>query len=233
MTLFIYDTMERQKVQFTPRSDGEVSMYVCGPTVYDVPHLGHGRTALTYDVIRRYLEWTGLRVTVASNVTDIDDKIINRANETGQDWKQLVDDNIATYYRDMDALNILRADKYPRCTEYVEDMIRIIEDLVDKGNAYAAEDGVYFSVESAPEKYGVLTGQSIDAVRGGAGGRVEGTGSGKRDHKDFALWKAAKPNEPTWDSPWGPGRPGWHIECSAMSARYLGDYFDIHWFNSL
>ena len=128
----------------------------------------------------------------------------------------------------MDALNILRADEYPRCTEYVDDMIRITADLIEKGHAYQADDGVYFDVESAPEKYGQLTGQSIDAVRSGAGGRVDETGSGKRDHKDFALWKAAKPGEPTWDSPWGPGRPGWHIECTAMSMDHFGKEFDIH-----
>ena len=128
----------------------------------------------------------------------------------------------------MDALNILRADEYPRCTDYVDDMVRITADLIEKGHAYEADDGVYFDVESAPEKYGQLTGQSIDAVRSGAGGRVGETGSGKRDHKDFALWKAAKPGEPTWDSPWGPGRPGWHIECTAMSMDHFGKEFDIH-----
>jgi len=174
------------------------------------------------------LEKSGYDVNYVQNFTDIDDKIINRANETEQDWKQLVEENIITYYRDMDRLNILRADSYPRCTDYVDDMISIIQDLIDKGNAYAADDGVYFSVDSAPEKYGQLTGQNIDSVRSGAGGRVDGTGSGKRDHKDFALWKSAKPGEPTWDSPWGPGRPGWHIECTAMSMDAFGTQFDIH-----
>jgi cysteinyl-tRNA synthetase len=207
---------------------GIVNMYVCGVTVYDLCHLGHARCYLAFDLIHRWLEKSGYDVNYVQNFTDIDDKIINRANESGQDWKQIVDDNIATYYRDMDALNILRADKYPRCTEYVEEMIAIIIDLIDKGNAYIADDGVYFSVESAPEKYGILTGQNIDAVRSGAGGRVEGTGTGKRDHKDFALWKSAKPGEPTWDSPWGPGRPGWHIECTAMSMDAFGSQFDIH-----
>tara|TARA_B100000925_G_C22009164_1_gene475286 strand:+ start:309 stop:1628 length:1320 start_codon:yes stop_codon:yes gene_type:complete len=174
------------------------------------------------------LEKSGYDVNYVQNFTDIDDKIINRANETEQDWKQLVEENIINYYRDMDRLNILRADSYPRCTDYVDDMISIIQDLIDKGNAYAADDGVYFSVDSAPEKYGQLTGQNIDSVRSGAGGRVDGTGSGKRDHKDFALWKSAKPGEPTWDSPWGPGRPGWHIECTAMSMDAFGTQFDIH-----
>lgn len=203
-------------------------MYVCGVTVYDRCHLGHARCYLAFDLIHRWLEASGYDVHYVQNFTDIDDKIIARANELNGDWKALVDQNIQTYYEDMDALNILRADDYPRCTEYVDDMIRITQDLIEKNHAYVADDGVYFDVESAPEKYGQLTGQSIDAVRSGAGGRVAGTGSGKRDHKDFALWKAAKPEEPTWDSPWGPGRPGWHIECTAMSMDYFGKEFDIH-----
>ena len=203
-------------------------MYVCGVTVYDRCHLGHARCYLAFDLIHRWLEASGYDVHYVQNFTDIDDKIIQRAKELGGDWKALVDQNIQTYYEDMDALNILRADDYPRCTEYVDDMIRITQDLIEKDHAYVADDGVYFDVESAPEKYGQLTGQSIDAVRSGAGGRVDATGSGKRDHKDFALWKAAKPEEPTWDSPWGPGRPGWHIECTAMSMDYFGKEFDIH-----
>jgi len=203
-------------------------MYVCGVTVYDRCHLGHARCYLAFDLIHRWLEASGYDVHYVQNFTDIDDKIIQRAKELDGDWKALVDQNIQTYYEDMDALNILRADDYPRCTEYVDDMIRITQDLIEKDHAYVANDGVYFDVESAPEKYGQLTGQSIDAVRSGAGGRVDATGSGKRDHKDFALWKAAKPEEPTWDSPWGPGRPGWHIECTAMSMDYFGKEFDIH-----
>ncbi|MFL2981325.1 MAG: cysteine--tRNA ligase [Candidatus Poseidoniaceae archaeon] len=228
MPLRVHDTRRREKVDFTTMNPGIVNMYVCGVTVYDLCHLGHARCYLSFDLIHRWLEKSGYDVNYVQNFTDIDDKIINRANETGQDWRELVDNNIATYYRDMDALNILRADSYPRCTEYVDDMIRITEDLIEKGNAYSSDDGVYFSVESAPEKYGQLTGQNIDAVRSGAGGRVERTGSGKRDHKDFALWKKAKPGEPTWDSPWGPGRPGWHIECTAMSMDAFGTQFDIH-----
>ena len=228
MPLRVHDTRRREKVDFTTMNPGIVNMYVCGVTVYDLCHLGHARCYLSFDLIHRWLEKSGYDVNYVQNFTDIDDKIINRANETGQDWRELVDNNISTYYRDMDALNILRADSYPRCTEYVDDMIRITQDLIDKGNAYSADDGVYFSVESAPEKYGQLTGQNIDAVRSGAGGRVDATGSGKRDHKDFALWKSAKPGEPTWDSPWGPGRPGWHIECTAMSMDAFGEQFDIH-----
>jgi cysteinyl-tRNA synthetase len=228
MPIRLHDTRRREKVNFTTLEPGKVSMYVCGVTVYDRCHLGHARCYLAFDLIHRWLEASGYDVHYVQNFTDIDDKIIKRANELDGDWKSLVDQNIETYYEDMDALNILRADDYPRCTEYVDDMIRITQDLIDKNHAYVTDDGVYFDVESAPEKYGQLTGQSIDAVRSGAGGRVNATGSGKRDHKDFALWKAAKPEEPTWDSPWGPGRPGWHIECTAMSMDYFGKEFDIH-----
>ena len=228
MPIRMHDTRRREKVNFTTLEPGKVSMYVCGVTVYDRCHLGHARCYLAFDLIHRWLEASGYDVHYVQNFTDIDDKIIARANELNGDWKALVDQNIQTYYEDMDALNILRADDYPRCTEYVDDMIRITQDLIEKNHAYVADDGVYFDVESAPEKYGQLTGQSIDAVRSGAGGRVDATGSGKRDHKDFALWKAAKPDEPTWDSPWGPGRPGWHIECTAMSMDYFGKEFDIH-----
>lgn len=228
MPIRLHDTRRREKVNFTTLEPGKVSMYVCGVTVYDRCHLGHARCYLAFDLIHRWLEASGYDVHYVQNFTDIDDKIIKRANELNGDWKSLVDQNIETYYEDMDALNILRADDYPRCTEYVDDMIRITQDLIDKNHAYVTDDGVYFDVESAPEKYGQLTGQSIDAVRSGAGGRVDATASGKRDHKDFALWKAAKPEEPTWDSPWGPGRPGWHIECTAMSMDYFGNEFDIH-----
>ncbi|RJU86979.1 MAG: cysteine--tRNA ligase [Candidatus Poseidoniales archaeon] len=228
MPIRLHDTRRREKVNFTTLEPGKVSMYVCGVTVYDRCHLGHARCYLAFDLIHRWLEASGYDVHYVQNFTDIDDKIIQRAKELDGDWKALVDQNIQTYYEDMDALNILRADDYPRCTEYVDDMIRITQDLIEKDHAYVADDGVYFDVESAPEKYGQLTGQSIDAVRSGAGGRVDATGSGKRDHKDFALWKAAKPEEPTWDSPWGPGRPGWHIECTAMSMDYFGKEFDIH-----
>lgn len=228
MPIRLHDTRRREKVNFTTLEPGKVSMYVCGVTVYDRCHLGHARCYLAFDLIHRWLEASGYDVHYVQNFTDIDDKIIKRANELNGDWKSLVDQNIETYYEDMDALNILRADDYPRCTEYVDDMIRITQDLIDKNHAYVTDDGVYFDVESAPEKYGQLTGQSIDAVRSGAGGRVDATAFGKRDHKDFALWKAAKPEEPTWDSPWGPGRPGWHIECTAMSMDYFGNEFDIH-----
>jgi len=228
MALMIYDTRRKQKVIFKPINPGNVSMYVCGVTVYDLCHLGHARCYVAFDVVHRWLEASGYEVNYIQNFTDIDDKIINRANEKGVDFLKLVDENIEAYFEDMDSLNILRADVYPRCTEYVEHMISIIEDLIIKNHAYLSNEGVYFHVESAPEKYGVLTGQNIDAVLSGAGGRVSKTGEGKRDHKDFALWKLAKPGEPSWDSPWGEGRPGWHIECTAMSMDHLGEQFDIH-----
>ena len=224
----IYDTRRKKKVVFEPIKPSNVSMYVCGVTVYDLCHLGHARCYVAFDVVHRWLEASGYDVNYIQNFTDIDDKIIIRANEKGIDFLDLVDENIEAYYEDMDSLNILRADVYPRCTEYVEKMISITEDLISKNNAYVADDGVYFHVESAPEKYGLLTGQNIDAVLGGAGGRVLATGGGKRDHKDFALWKLAKPGEPSWESPWGKGRPGWHIECTAMSMDHLGEQFDIH-----
>ena len=228
MPIRVHDTKRREKVDFKTLEPGKVSMYVCGVTVYDRCHLGHARCYLAFDLIHRWLEASGFDVDYVQNFTDIDDKIIARANEIDGDWKTLVDQNIEAYYEDMDALNILRADTYPRCTDYVDKMISITEDLIEKEHAYVTKDGVYFHVDSAPEKYGILTGQSIDAVRSGAGGRVGDTGSTKRDHKDFALWKAAKPDEPTWDSPWGPGRPGWHIECTAMSLDHFDKEFDIH-----
>ena len=228
MPLRVHDTRRREKVEFSTLSPGRVSMYVCGVTVYDRCHLGHARCYIAFDLVHRWLEASGYDVDYVQNFTDIDDKIIIRSIETGEDWREIVERNIQLYYEDMDVLNILRADHYPRCTQYVDSMIHIIEDLIQKGHAYVAKDGVYFHVDSAPEKYGQLTGQSIDAVRKGAGGRVDETGSGKKDHKDFALWKQAKPGEPTWDSPWGQGRPGWHIECSAMSLDHFGTSFDIH-----
>ena len=226
MALRVHDTRRREKVEFSTIEAGKVKMYVCGVTVYDLCHLGHARCYIAFDLVHRWLEHSGYDVLYIQNFTDIDDKIITRSIESGIDWQIIVDENIEAYYDDMDSLNILRADIYPRCTEYVEEMITITQSLIDKEHAYVADDGVWFHVESAPEKYGQLTGQNIDAVLGGAGGRV--AESGKRDHKDFALWKAAKPGEPTWQSPWGPGRPGWHIECTAMSMDHLGEQFDIH-----
>ncbi|MBS72245.1 MAG: cysteine--tRNA ligase [Thermoplasmata archaeon] len=228
MALRVYDTRRREKVDFVTIEAGKVRMYVCGITPYSPSHLGHARCYIAFDIVHRWLEAKGYDVTYVQNFTDVEDKIINIANEEGIDYLEVAERNIVDYYDVMDALNVLRADHYPRVTETIEGIISMIETLIEKEHAYNGEDGVYFHVESAPEKYGLLTGQNIEAVRAGAGGRVGGTGLGKRDHKDFALWKFAKPGEPQWDSPWGAGRPGWHIECSAMSLQYFGEQFDIH-----
>lgn len=202
-------------------------MYVCGPTVYDDPHVGHARTALTFDMIRRYLQWRGFEVTFVSNITDIDDNIINRAFETGTTEPELAARYEQVYIEQMDRFGIARPDHRPRATEYVQEMLDFIGELVDRGAAYPIEGkGVYFSVD-AHDRYGDLIGRTPDELREGAGARVE-VDVEKIDPLDFALWKAAKPGEPVWDSPWGPGRPGWHIECVAMAVDLLGETFDIH-----
>ena len=228
MPLRIHDTRRRQKVEFTTLEPGRVNMYVCGITPYGPSHLGHARCYVAFDLVHRWLEAKGYDVLYVQNFTDIDDKILVVAEEEGVDYSVVSERNIEAYFSNMDALNVLRADEYPRVTGTIPGIIEMVQTLIDKEHAYVGDDGVYFEVESAPEKYGMLTGQSIDAVRAGAGGRVEGTGTGKRDHKDFALWKFSKPGEPEWDSPWGAGRPGWHIECSVMSSSLLGEQFDIH-----
>ena len=202
-------------------------MYVCGPTVYDVSHLGHGRTALVFDVVRRYLEWSGYRVTYLSNVTDIDDKIIERAARDGTTEPELAATYTTAYWTEMERLGVRRPDAAPHATEFVDDMQRLIAQLVDRGAAYVIEgEGVYFEIGTF-EGYGQLSHRSLAELADGAGARVE-VDERKRSPMDFALWKAAKPGEPTWDSPWGPGRPGWHIECAAMSLEILGDSFDLH-----
>ena len=227
VTLHIYDTMQRQKVQFVPRTEGQVAMYVCGPTVYDVPHLGHGRTSLTYDVIRRYLEWTGWNVTVASNVTDIDDKIIKRAEAEGRTEPEVAAEFSRAYDEQMQRLDILPAQSRPHATEFIEGMIDIISELVAKDAAYVVPDkGVYFSVQGLSD-YGRLAGRDLDQLLEDAGQRVD-VDAEKRSPIDFALWKSAKSGEPSWDTPWGSGRPGWHTECVAMSLSALGPGFDIH-----
>ncbi len=223
----IFDSLARRDVELTTRVPGEVSMYVCGPTVYDVPHVGHGRTALVYDVIRRYLEWTGNRVTFVGNVTNVEDKIIARAAAEGTSERELADRYEAAYWAELDRLNVRRPDEVPRATEFVAPMIDLIRELIDRGRAYVIEgEGVYFSVESYPD-YGDLSGRRLSDLLEGAGARVE-VDERKRSPVDFAVWKAAKPGEPDWESPWGRGRPGWHIECSAMSLEILGDGFDLH-----
>ena len=226
MTLHLYDTRRKEKVPFHPAVPGKVQMYVCGITPYSPSHLGHARCYIAFDLLHRWLEASGYDVDYVQNFTDIDDKIIRTANEEGVDFLEVANRNIADYYEVMDALGVLRADYYPRVTEHLEGIISMIETLIEKEHAYTASDGVWFSVASAPEKFGTLTGNTLDAVQAGGSGRL--VESGKKDHHDFALWKAAKPDEPSWDSPWGPGRPGWHIECSAMSMHHFGESFDIH-----
>ena len=226
MPLHVHDTQRREKVPFSTRRPGRVGMYVCGVTVQSRIHIGHAYSYVAFDVVRRWLEASGYDVTHIQNHTDIDDKIIAKANEAGITWKEHADQMIKLYHTDMDHLNVLRAHVFPRATEHIPQMFEMIGDLLEQGHAYVAADGVWFSVDSASEKYGRLTGNDSNAVQEGASGRLEE--SGKRDHKDFVLWKAARPGEPSWDSPWMPGRPGWHIECSAMARQYLGDQFDLH-----
>ncbi len=227
MALQLYDTMQRRKVAFVPRTPGQVAMYVCGPTVYDVPHLGHGRTALTYDMIRRYLTWSGFDVTVASNVTDIDDKIIARAEREGRTEPDVAAEYTEAYDAEMRRLGILAPHSRPHATQFIEPMVQLIDDLIARGAAYEVPGkGVYFAVDGLPE-YGRLAGRRLDQLLEDAGSRVD-VDEDKRSPLDFALWKAAKPGEPTWDTPWGDGRPGWHTECVAMSLSALGPGFDIH-----
>ena len=224
VVLHLFDTGSGAVVPFEPKEEGKVSMYVCGPTVYGPPHLGHGRFSLVFDVLRRYLEWSGFEVTYVSNITDIDDNIINRAAELDVDPAQLAIDCEKTWYEAMDAIGVKRPTEDPHATAYVERMVEFIGKLIERGSAYETADGVYFEVEDVDD-YGLLARQSLDSLRSGA--RVE-VGEDKHSPLDFVLWKKAKPGEPTWPSPWGPGRPGWHTECVVMSLDLLGDAFDIH-----
>ncbi len=222
--LRLHDTALGRTVELELRTPGEVSMYVCGPTVYDHPHVGHGRFTLVWDVLRRYLGWRGLRVRFVSNVTDIEDKIIARAKAEGRTEGEVTAEFEAVWYDDMDRLGVARPDDDPHATAYVGRMVDLIGELVAAGAAYEAADGVYLSVEAVPG-YGLLARQPLESLRAGA--RVE-VDEDKRSPLDFALWKRAKPDEPTWPSPWGPGRPGWHTECVVMSLDLLGDGFDLH-----
>ena len=224
--LRLTNSLTGDKVEFTPRDPGKASVYWCGPTVYDAPHVGHARSTLAFDILVRYLRWTGLDVTAVSNITDIDDNIIARAAEEGTTEPELARRFEEIFIAEMDRLDIAHPDLRPRATEYVGPMVDIIGQLVDRGMAYATDSGVYYDVDRL-DGYGALAGQTIEQLREGAGARIE-VDEDKTDPLDFALWKAAKPGEPTWDSPWGPGRPGWHIECVAMSLDLLGDGFDIH-----
>ncbi len=224
MSLKVYNTLTNRKEEFTPLTDNQVNMYVCGPTVYDKCHIGHARCYVAFDLIRRYLEYSGFEVRYVQNFTDVDDKIINKSQETGEDPFQIAERYIADYFTSMDALNVKRATIYCKATEHIQDMISFVEKLVEKGVAYAVDGDVYFSVEKA-QHYGQLSGINIDQMKAGARIAVD---EKKKDPLDFVLWKKAKEGEPTWESPWGDGRPGWHIECSTMSQAYLGDTLDIH-----
>ncbi|HLU52138.1 MAG TPA: cysteine--tRNA ligase [Acidimicrobiia bacterium] len=220
----LQNTLGRALVDLEPRDEGKIGFYVCGPTVQSPPHIGHGRSAVAFDAIRRYLMWRGYDVTFVRNVTDIEDKIIEKAAEAGEDvpaYARKMEQRFSDAYR---RLGVLEPDVEPRATEHIPEMHELITTLIEKGAAYVAGDDVYFSVR-ADEDYGKLSGRDIEEMR--AGTRIE-PNEAKHDPLDFALWKGAKPGEPYWDSPWGPGRPGWHIECSAMARRYLGDDFDIH-----
>ncbi|CAK7056731.1 MAG: Cysteine--tRNA ligase [Desulfovibrio sp.] len=221
--MLLYNTLGRQKEEFVPLRPGKAHMYVCGITAYDYCHIGHARSALVFDVLVRQLRHMGLDVTFVRNFTDVDDKIINRANREGRDWREVAQTYINAFHEDMDRLGVQRADIEPRATDHIQEIQDLCAKLVTEGKAYATASGdVYFRVRSYPP-YGKLSGRSLDELLSGA--RVA-PGEEKEDPLDFALWKAAKPGEPSWESPWGPGRPGWHIECSAMSEPYLP--LDIH-----
>jgi cysteinyl-tRNA synthetase len=222
--LRLHDTAAGAVTEVVRRDPGQFSMYVCGLTVYDVPHIGHGRAALVFDVLRRYLEWSGVDVVHVSNVTDIDDQIIRRAQEQGRPPEDVAGEYEDIWWDAVDRLGIARPTVTPHATEYVPQMVELIRGLVDRGVAYESSDGVYLSVERVPS-YGLLARQSLDSLRAGA--RVE-VDDAKRSPVDFALWKKAKPGEPTWESPWGPGRPGWHTECVVMALDLLGENFDLH-----
>lgn len=224
MGIRIYNTLSKRKETFTPLQPGHVHMYVCGITAYDLCHVGHARSAIVFDVIFRYLKYSGFDVVCVRNFTDVDDKIIKRAQEEGTDSQTIAERYIEAFYVDMDRLGVARPTHEPRATEFIAEMIGLIETLIEKGYAYKADGDVYFAVEKFPE-YGKLSKRNLDDMIAGARVAVE---ANKRNPMDFALWKASKPGEPAWPSPWGEGRPGWHIECSAMSTRYFGSSFDIH-----
>ncbi|MDH7499240.1 MAG: cysteine--tRNA ligase [candidate division NC10 bacterium] len=224
MALTVYNTLTRRKEPFLPLHPGEVRMYVCGITPYDLCHIGHARAALVFEVIRRFLEFRGFQVIMVRNFTDIDDKIIAKAKSLGQTWRQVADRFIAEYHQDMKALGLGPATYEPKATDHIAEMIDMVKALEAKGYAYALGGDVYFEVRKFPS-YGKLSRRDLDQMLAGA--RVE-VDSRKKDPLDFALWKSSKENEPSWESPWGPGRPGWHLECSVMSIKYLGETFDIH-----
>jgi cysteinyl-tRNA synthetase len=224
MALQIYNTLTRQNEPFQTLVPGQVSLYVCGPTVYDKAHVGHAMSSLVFDIIRRYLEYRGYQVRHVMNYTDVDDKIIQRANQTGQDPLNLAESYIQEYAHHLEDLNILPATQNPRATQEIGHIIEMVQDLIESDHAYAVDGDVYFRVGSKAD-YGKLSGRRLEDMQAGA--RIE-IDERKENPMDFALWKASKPGEPAWESPWGPGRPGWHIECSAMNLHHLGKQIDIH-----
>ncbi len=224
MALMIYNTLTRQKEPFETLEPGKVRMYVCGPTVYDKAHVGHAMSSIVFDVIRRYLEYRGYEVRHVMNYTDVDDKVILRAQELGLDPLELAETYIREYDEHLRALHVLPAQVYPRVSQEIDYIIKVVSGLIEKGFAYAVDGDVYFRV-ARDEDYGRLSGRNLEEMRAGARLEID---ERKEDPADFALWKAAKPGEPAWDSPWGPGRPGWHIECTAMSLHHLGEQIDIH-----
>ena len=222
--IMVHNTLNNTKMEFKTIEPGKVKMYVCGPTTYNYIHLGNARPIVVFDTIRRYLTYRGYEVTYIQNFTDVDDKIIKRANEENDDPIKLAARYIDEFFKDVNALNVLPASTYPKVSEHMQEIIQFVQDIIDAGYGYEVDGDVYFAVRKY-EDYGVLSGRNLDDMQAGA--RVD-VDDRKQDPMDFALWKSAKPGEPAWDSPWGPGRPGWHIECSAMSRKYLGDQFDIH-----
>jgi len=225
--LHLYDTATRSVRELAQREPGKVSMYLCGPTVYGPAHLGHGRATLSYDILRRYLEWTGVEVRLVSNVTDIDDNIIKRAQREARPWKDITTKCEAMWFEAMDGIGVQRPHDIPHATEYVDEMVDLIAELVAQDSAYVTADGVYMDVESVDD-YGLLAFQTLDDMRAGGGERDVVGADQKRHPADFVLWKFSKPDEPAWPSPWGAGRPGWHSECVVMSLDLLGEGFDLH-----
>ena len=225
--LNLYDTATQSVKTLALREPGKVGIYLCGPTVYGPPHLGHGRATLVYDILRRYLTWSGLEVRLVSNITDIDDKIIDRANRENRAWEDITHKCENVWFEAMGKLGVLRPDDIPHATDYVDQMVEMISTLVQRDAAYVTDDGVYLNVKSVPD-YGLLAHQSLDDMLSGGGDREVLGASNKKNPADFALWKFSKPGEPSWSAPWGEGRPGWHSECVVMSLELLGEDFDLH-----
>ena len=224
MSLTIYNTLSRRKEVFEPIEPGRIRMYVCGMTTYDLCHLGHARACVAFDVVQRYLRFAGYDVKYIRNITDVDDKIIQRANERGMSAEDLANKYIDEFHKDMESLDVQLADEEPKVSTHIQEIIQLTERIIEKGHAYAVDGDVYFDIQSF-SPYGILSRRTVEELQAGA--RIE-VDSRKKNPADFALWKSVKPGEPSWESPWGPGRPGWHIECSAMSCTHLGEEFDIH-----